>query len=139
MAPERVWTSSRPLSLSARSISAGSGSRGAGESAAASETGSDGGAWLDGDAAGAAACDASMIPVVTGEVDPGVLEELVRLCAHLDRLRCCAVENSEQRETQEDEKTGLGVVFLFQIAKKRCNRTASDLVTKAWMTSTANL
>ena len=33
----------------------------------------------------------------------------------------------------------LGVVFLFQIAKKRCNRTASDLVTKAWMTSTANL
>ena len=58
---------------------------------------------------------------------------------HLDRLRCCAVENSEQRETQEDEKTGLGVVFLFQIAKKSCNRTASDLVTKAWMTSTANL
>ena len=55
--------------------------------AAASETGSDGGAWLDGDAAGAAACDASMTPVVTGDIDPGVLEELVRLCAHLDRLR----------------------------------------------------
>ena len=28
-----------------------------------------------------------MTPIVTGEVDPGVLEELIRLCAHLDRLR----------------------------------------------------
>jgi hypothetical protein len=34
--------------------------------AAASETGSDGGVWLDGDAAGAIACDAAMAPVVTG-------------------------------------------------------------------------
>jgi len=55
--------------------------------AAASETGSDGGAWLDGKAAEAATCDASIIPVVTGDLDPGVLDELVRLCAHLDRLR----------------------------------------------------
>jgi Domain of unknown function (DUF222) len=55
--------------------------------AAASESGSDGGAWLDSRAAEAAACDASLTPVVTGEVDPGVLEELVRLCARLDRLR----------------------------------------------------
>jgi hypothetical protein len=55
--------------------------------AAASETGSDGGAWLDGKAAEAAACDASMTPVVTGDVDLGVLDELIRLCVHLDRLR----------------------------------------------------
>jgi hypothetical protein len=55
--------------------------------AAASETGSDGDAWLDGDAARAAACDASLTPVVTGDIDPGVLEELVQLCVHLDRLR----------------------------------------------------
>ena len=55
--------------------------------AAASESGSDGGAWLEGKAAGAAACDASVTPVVTGDVDPGVLDELVRLCIHLDRLR----------------------------------------------------
>jgi 5-methylcytosine-specific restriction endonuclease McrA len=54
--------------------------------AASSETGSDGSAWLDGKAAGAAACDASMTPVVTGDLDVGVLDELVRLCAHLDRL-----------------------------------------------------
>jgi hypothetical protein len=55
--------------------------------AAASETGGDGGAWLDGKAAEAAACDASLTPIVTGEIGPGVLDELVRLCAHLDRLR----------------------------------------------------
>jgi hypothetical protein len=55
--------------------------------AAASETGSDGGAWLDGEAAAAAACDASMTPIVTGDLDVGVLDDLVRLCAHLDRLR----------------------------------------------------
>ena len=28
-----------------------------------------------------------MAPVVTGEVDPGVLEDLIRLCVQLDRLR----------------------------------------------------
>jgi hypothetical protein len=55
--------------------------------AAASETGSDGSAWLDGKAAEAAACDASMTPIVTGDVDVGVLDDLVRLGAHLDRLR----------------------------------------------------
>src|ERR1700758_5059615 len=54
--------------------------------AAASETGSDGGAWLDGDAAAGIACDAAMAPVVTGDVDPAVLEDLVRLCAELGKL-----------------------------------------------------
>ena len=42
--------------------------------AAASVGGSDGGAWLDGDAAGGVACDASLTPVVTGEVDLAALE-----------------------------------------------------------------
>ena len=32
------------------------------------------------------ACDAIIAPVVTGEVDPGVLDDLVRLCVELDRL-----------------------------------------------------
>ena len=54
--------------------------------AAASVAGGDGGAWLDGDAAGAVTCDASVTPIVTGDVDPGVLDDLVRLCAHLSRL-----------------------------------------------------
>ena len=48
--------------------------------AAASETGSDGAAWLDGKSVRAVACDATVIPVVTGQVDPGALEELVSLC-----------------------------------------------------------
>jgi len=48
--------------------------------AAASQTGSDGAAWLDGKAAGAVACDATLIPVVTGEVDPAALDDLVGLC-----------------------------------------------------------
>ncbi len=55
--------------------------------ASASQTGSDGGAWLGGDAARAAACDAMVTPVVTGDIEPGVLEELIRLCVHLDKLR----------------------------------------------------
>ncbi len=53
--------------------------------AAASETGGDGDAWLDGDAAAGIACDAAMAPIVTGDVDPGALEDLVRLCVELDR------------------------------------------------------
>ena len=53
----------------------------------ASETGSDGGAWLDGDAAEAIACDAAMAPIVTGDVNVAALEDLVRLCVELDSHR----------------------------------------------------
>jgi len=49
-------------------------------------TGGDGGAWLNGAAAKAMACDAVITPVVTGDVDPGVLDDLVRLCVELDRI-----------------------------------------------------
>src|SRR6204780_5058750 len=48
--------------------------------AAASQSGSDGAAWLDGKAAAAAACDATIIPVVTGQIDPAALDDLVDLC-----------------------------------------------------------
>jgi hypothetical protein len=48
--------------------------------AAACETGSDGAAWLDGRPAEAVACDATIIPVVTGQIDPGALDDLVALC-----------------------------------------------------------
>ena len=53
----------------------------------AAETGASDGAWLDGDAAAAIACDAAMAPVVTGDVDVDALEDLVRLCVELDQLR----------------------------------------------------
>ena len=61
--------------------------RWAGCRAFASETGSDGGAWLDGDAAEGIACDAAMAPLVTGDVNIDALEDLVRLCVELDRHR----------------------------------------------------
>jgi Domain of unknown function (DUF222) len=51
------------------------------------EGGGDDGAWLDGDAAEGIACDAAMAPIVTGDVNPGALEDLVRLCVELDRHR----------------------------------------------------
>jgi Domain of unknown function (DUF222) len=57
----------------------------AGYRAAASVAGSDGAAWLDGDAAEGFACDASMTPVVFGDVNPAVLDDLVRLCVQLGR------------------------------------------------------
>jgi hypothetical protein len=55
--------------------------------AEAAGTGSDGGAWLDGDAAEGIACDAAMAPVVTGDINPAALEDLVRLCTELGQLR----------------------------------------------------
>ena len=61
--------------------------RWAGHRAAASEGGGDAGAWLDGDAAEAIACDAAMAPIVTGDVNVDALEDLVRLCVELDARR----------------------------------------------------
>ena len=45
------------------------------------------GAWLDGDAAAGIACDAAMAPIVTGDINLGALDDLVRLCVELDRRR----------------------------------------------------
>ena len=42
---------------------------------------------LDADAAEAIACDAAMAPIVTGDLNPAVLDDLVRYCVELDRLR----------------------------------------------------
>jgi hypothetical protein len=60
--------------------------RWAGYKARNAETRGDDGAWLDGAAAAAIACDAQVVPVVTGEVNPAVFADLVRLCAALDKL-----------------------------------------------------
>ena len=53
----------------------------------AAETGSEGGAWLEGQDAEAIACDAAMSPIVTGDINVDALEDLVRLCAELDARR----------------------------------------------------
>ena len=55
----------------------------AGHRAAASVAGSDGGAWLNGAAARGAYCDSMAVPVVTGTVNPAVLDRLVGLCLEL--------------------------------------------------------
>ena len=52
----------------------------------AAEAGASDGAWLDGDAAAAVACDAAMAPVVTGDVNVDAVA-LVRLCVELGKLR----------------------------------------------------
>jgi hypothetical protein len=62
----------------------------------------DGGTWLDGPEAAAAACDATLIPVVTGNVDISVLDDLVELCVEYHQLR-------QQAETDPgDQDTGDG-------------------------------
>jgi hypothetical protein len=54
--------------------------------AATSQSGSDGGAWLDGTSAAAVTCDAPVTPVVTGEVNHQALEDLIRLCVQIGKL-----------------------------------------------------
>jgi hypothetical protein len=70
--------------------------------AAASVSGSDGGAWLDGDAAVAVTCDASAIPVVTGDVNLGALQDLIRLCTELGQLHRDAAADSPDSARSED-------------------------------------
>ena len=76
--------------------------RWAGHRAGASAGGSIGGAWLDGDAATAVACDAAMAPYVTGDVNPDALEDLVRLCVQFDRLRHHPRPGQNDTGTDED-------------------------------------
>src|SRR6516225_3247512 len=55
--------------------------------AAASVATGDGGAWLDGDQAREIAFDAMIVPVVTGEVDAGAVEDLIGLCVQYHGIR----------------------------------------------------
>ena len=55
--------------------------------AAASVATGDGGAWLDGRKARKIVCDAMLVPVVTSDVDPGAVDELILLCVQYHRIR----------------------------------------------------
>ncbi len=68
---ETVWITEMQIRWAARRAEAADGN------------GGDGGAWLTGDAARAASCDATLAPVVTGEVNITVLDDLVALCVQL--------------------------------------------------------
>jgi hypothetical protein len=81
---------------------AGVRARWAAARAAASESGSDGGAWLDGDGARSFTCDASVTPVVTGEVNPAALDDLIRLCAELDKRRRAEDHNGDAGDPAPD-------------------------------------
>jgi hypothetical protein len=63
--------------------------------AAASVSTGDGGAWLDGDAAREVVCDAMVIPVVTGDIDPGAVEGLIALCVSYHVLRTQATASAD--------------------------------------------
>ena len=66
------------------------------------------GAWLDGDAANAVACDAAMAPIVTGEVNPAALDKLVQLCVQLHRLGTPDSDRTEDDATSTDRTDGAG-------------------------------
>jgi hypothetical protein len=68
---ETEWVTQMRIRWSARRAGASGGA------------GSDGAVWLDGTAARGFACDAQITPSVTGDVDPGALDDLVRLCLQL--------------------------------------------------------
>jgi 5-methylcytosine-specific restriction endonuclease McrA len=79
--------------------------------AAGSARGGDGAAWLNGAEAEGFACDASVTPVVTCDVNLDVLDDLVRLCVKLaGHGRCEAVPGSgDETSTDLDEDvTGVG-------------------------------
>jgi len=62
--------------------------------AAASVGTGDGGTWLEGDAARAMACDAMIVPVVTGDIDPGAVEHLIALCVQYHSTRARAATST---------------------------------------------
>ena len=73
---------------------AGYRARWAAQRAAASVSTGDGGAWLEGDAARRLACDAMLVPVVTCDLDPGAVEQLIGLCVRYAHLRSQAPDRT---------------------------------------------
>jgi len=66
--------------------------------AAASVGTGDGGAWLEGDAAREVACDAMIIPVVTGDIDAGAVHDLIALCVSYHSTRTQATETDRVKQ-----------------------------------------
>jgi hypothetical protein len=102
--------------------------------AANSEGGGDGGAWLDGDAAEAIACDAVVAPVVTGDVNLDALDELVRLCVQLDKLRhgagpgVPAEDDTPAGGGTSDSRPGAGSALAWETLERAIIGKAVDLV-----------
>ena len=88
---------------------AGYRARWAAARAAASVSTGDGGAWLDGSAARAIACDAMIIPVVTGDLDPGAVDELIVLCVQYHRIRM-RIPDPADATRSSDTPDGAGAI-----------------------------
>jgi hypothetical protein len=84
----------------------------------------DDGAWLDGDAAAAIACDAMVVPVVTGEINPAVFADLVRLCAELDKLSRRGISAQDS----EDGSPAVGTVISREALEQAIVGKAVDLL-----------
>jgi hypothetical protein len=56
----------------------------------------DGGPWLEGDAAREVVVDAMIIPVVTADLDPGAVDELIALCVSYHQLRTQSAPDSAE-------------------------------------------
>jgi Domain of unknown function (DUF222)/HNH endonuclease len=107
----------------------------AGHRAATAIAGGDGGAWLNGDAARGAACDAITVPVVTGTVNPAVLDRLVGLCLELaghGHHRCQSAAPGTGSPELESPQSGTGGGPLTEHARAMLQRAiigaAIDLV-----------
>ncbi len=73
----------------------------AAQRAAASVSTGDGGAWLEGPDARRVAYDAMIIPVVTADLDPSVLDDLISLCVRYHHLRTKATGPSPAARTAD--------------------------------------
>ncbi len=107
----------------------------AGHRAATAIAGGDGGAWLNGDAARGAACDALTVPVVTGQVNPAVLDRLVGLCLELaghGHHRCQSAAPGTGSPEPDSPQSGTGGGPLTEHARAMLQRAiigaAIDLV-----------
>ena len=85
---------------------AGYRARWAAHRAAASVGPRDGGAWLTGDAARVVACDAMIVPVVTGDIDPDAVEDLIGLCVQYEHARQAAPQDGQPDAAASAEVLG---------------------------------
>ena len=88
---------------------AGYRARWAAQRAAASVSTGDGGAWLEGEQARAIACDAMIIPVVTGDLDAGAVEELIVLCVRYHRIQM-KIPDPADATSSSDTPDGAGAI-----------------------------
>ena len=86
--------------------------RWAAQRAAASVSTGDGAAWLEGDAARTVACDAAIIPVVTADLDPRAVEDLIDLCVQYDHLRGQAEPDEDPEQVEQAGRTAQVLAML---------------------------